>query len=919
MVQTNIGLRQHRKLLLGDVNNLIVKTKRLQGAAEGDASTETTRALVDDLTLEAFKVVIRGVRFLDAWHSHAGHVAASLDSNDGVTEFAEVPPTPPADSVIFGATVGTFGGEHSSRNHAATLADSSERGSRLVHSADELPREVQQQTNDGSTSGRARSRSSSSFLTHGASSRASFCPSRRCSQRSSLPTISHRVSYTGSFSSHNTNLVSQRLSAAHDIFLSHQGSFIGRLHLQSRFPADLLVTTRHSVLACRDLLQVVEAVWERDRRRSDALLRTKDAMFNRISDLVDATRDVFRRRAASGLDEAEDLMTAEDGRILMCAATTCVRAAGECVAKTKYVIESVGDFDLEEMELDIAKMVSEFPSPAVTMEGQGPRDTSCSGSPTLTIPSGPSVSWPLHPTLDIAAEEESQRGETRCMAIPTQDHASESGFISQQPLHHSQQSSLSSISQPTRPSSPYPPRLDTDLCLIKPLQSLATSDLPILDDGFNVESAGTNSTSFSSLPDSDAGTASLTSTRATSPDLAFAIEQTAILSSIYGNANESKSTLTETSEETEARVLERTFAHELIHSRDGQVAGGTLPALVEQLTTHDSTPDSIFVSTFYLTFRLFTTPVEFAEALVDRFDHVADSPNVADVVRLRVYNIFKGWLESHWRNDADSPALLIIVAFATEKLQPALPAAGKRLANLAEKVSAANGPLVPRLLSSIGKTNASMSQHVSPDAPIPSPAVSRSQLSALRNWKDTGAPLSILDFDPLELARQFTIKESRIFCSILPEELLAQEWTKKSGSLAVNVRAMSTLSTDFATLVADTILQSEDVKRRATVIKHWVKVAKKCLELNNYDSLMAIICSLNSSHILRLKRTWEALSQKTKTTLENLKGIVEVSRNYATLRQRLQEHVPPCLPFVGLYLTDVGVPPCPNLCFSRLT
>jgi hypothetical protein len=30
-----------------------------------------------------------------------------------------------------------------------------------------------------------------------------------------------------------------------------------------------------------------------------------------------------------------------------------------------------------------------------------------------------------------------------------------------------------------------------------------------------------------------------------------------------------------------------------------------------------------------------------------------------------------------------------------------------------------------------------------------------------------------------------------------------------------------------------------------------------------------------------------------------------VSRNYAVLRQRLQNHVPPCLPFVGTYLTDL--------------
>ncbi|KAL8955027.1 MAG: hypothetical protein Q9183_006824, partial [Haloplaca sp. 2 TL-2023] len=172
-------------------------------------------------------------------------------------------------------------------------------------------------------------------------------------------------------------------------------------------------------------------------------------------------------------------------------------------------------------------------------------------------------------------------------------------------------------------------------------------------------------------------------------------------------------------------------------------------------------------------------------------------------------------------------------------------------------------------------------------------------------WKHNGGTMNILDFDALELARQFTLKESQIFCSILPEELLATEWTKKTSSMAVNVRAMSRLSTDLANLVADSILQLEDAKKRAAVIKQWVKIAKKCLQLANYDSLMAIICSLNSSTILRLKRTWDQVSSKTKSKLDSLKEVVDCSRNYAVLRQRLQTTVPPCLPFVGTYLTDL--------------
>ena len=57
--------------------------------------------------------------------------------------------------------------------------------------------------------------------------------------------------------------------------------------------------------------------------------------------------------------------------------------------------------------------------------------------------------------------------------------------------------------------------------------------------------------------------------------------------------------------------------------------------------------------------------------------------------------------------------------------------------------------------------------------------------------------------------------------------------------------------------------------------------------------------------VTRLKRTWEIVSVRTKARLEELRAIVDVSRNYAILRQRLANHVAPCIPFVGMYLTDL--------------
>lgn len=340
--------------------------------------------------------------------------------------------------------------------------------------------------------------------------------------------------------------------------------------------------------------------------------------------------------------------------------------------------------------------------------------------------------------------------------------------------------------------------------------------------------------------------------------------------------------------------------------------GATLEGLVERMTLHDAPPDAVFSTTFYLTFRLFTTPRKLAETLVHRFNIEPEETvnlsqwqkEMAIPIKLRVFNVFKGWMESHWRQDTDAEALDIIVTFAQGALAKTFAQSGKRLDDLAKKVSKATGPLVPRQVSSMGKASASAPSFVMADSPVPPAIVSKSLLSALRSASVSHAP-SITDFDPLELARQFTIKESKIFCAVLPEELVGQEFQKRSSS-AVNVKALSSLSSLVTAWVADSIMDEQtDVKKRAAIIKHWIKVCSKCMSLNNYSSMYNIFCALESTSVQRLNKTWPLLSTKYKETMDQLRHLTDVARNHAVYRAELRQRVPPCLPFMGLYLTDL--------------
>ncbi|PGH32609.1 hypothetical protein GX50_04583 [[Emmonsia] crescens] len=874
LVQRFDGLRRNRKALLSDLSSLVKLAKRLQDVANGGQLDGSLDTIFDQMLFKAFKIVTRGVRFLDVWNEEIGLSRAMEELNvpplSPGHDIYDVPLTPPVDASF---SPGPLIGSTASSAISFSISGASNNLDQGDYSND----------------------------THGSIGQADLYNARNPARPQSIQpkriSISHRISYNGQSSAHNPNLASALLTSAYDEFLGVLGSFIG-LHLQSRSSTELLLTTQKATQSCRTLLTIVGTICERDLHRSDLLEQSKNALYDRITELVHATRDVFRPAHAT---DDEVVFMPDEGKRLVDAATGCVRGAGDCVAKARYIFEQSGDFELESIGLGITGLDadkresstdSQYVDDSEVQANADDQMEEVDNSNTVTTRSHlppiliPNKQLPFTPDLTDGATPSSEY--TNAMAQTptlTLDEPLNLNFSS---YHH-----LADAPAPSEQCDTFETYHATSP------EDDNTSDMYHAETTVDLTSAVSETTYVNSIRDSEASAVSQASTRVTTPDFNKPFPPVVAHSSFHG----SQSTLIEEADEGE-NLLEKTYAQELMF-KDGQVIGGSLRALIEKLTAHQSTPDALFVSTFYLTFRHFATPTDFAEALMDRYDYIEDNTEAAGPVRLRVYNIFKGWLESHWRHDCDDVSLPSILKFARTKLMLTLPSAAKRLVDLAEKVSTVHGPVVPRLVSSMGKTNTAVAQYVSPDVPLPPAIVSKSQLNLLKQWKAGGQPITILDFDALELARQFTLKESRIFCSILPEELLGTEWMKKSGSLAVNVRAMSTLSTDLANLVADCILQQEEPKKRAVIIKQWVKIASKCLELNNYDSLMAIICSLNSSTISRLRRTWELVSHKTKNLLEQLREIVDVSRNYAVLRQRLQGHVPPCLPFVGTYLTDL--------------
>ncbi|TPX32233.1 hypothetical protein SmJEL517_g04638 [Synchytrium microbalum] len=332
---------------------------------------------------------------------------------------------------------------------------------------------------------------------------------------------------------------------------------------------------------------------------------------------------------------------------------------------------------------------------------------------------------------------------------------------------------------------------------------------------------------------------------------------------------------------------------DIVLTVEGRVKAGTFEALIERLTLHDAL-DTYYSQSFMLTYRSFISTTELFDLLFKRFA-IQPPPGMSSEefetwsekkqtpIRLRVFNVLKQWLESYsLDNDEDNTNMNRLKTFCNNTVKPVLPTPAAQLERMIEKRQTGGIAAVRRI---VGNVNSS-----------PAPAVI---------FQKGQKRIKFLDTDPLELARQLTLIEMREFCKIQPVEFMRKAWSDKQNLVSVNIRNMIAQSNKITGWVASNILSERDIKKRALMIKHFIMIAERCRALNNFNSLMSILAGLQSSPIHRLRRTWDLLPVKSNQSLDTLRRLMNPTKNFTTYRESLKSVTPPCVPFLGVYLTDL--------------
>ncbi|KAF9946536.1 hypothetical protein BGZ65_009600, partial [Modicella reniformis] len=142
---------------------------------------------------------------------------------------------------------------------------------------------------------------------------------------------------------------------------------------------------------------------------------------------------------------------------------------------------------------------------------------------------------------------------------------------------------------------------------------------------------------------------------------------------------------------------------------------------------------------------------------------------------------------------------------------------------------------------------------------------------------------SILEFPPFLVAYQLTLVESAIFLEIPQVALLTHSPKTPHRSI--------TASTDFfnylTRMIEYSVLFPAEAPARSQIISYWIKVAVKLHELENFQTLKAVLCALGTPPIKRLKRTWSILPRKNLSKLEMLSELMSEDRNYGKYREMM--------------------------------
>ncbi|ELT95072.1 hypothetical protein CAPTEDRAFT_226962 [Capitella teleta] len=311
------------------------------------------------------------------------------------------------------------------------------------------------------------------------------------------------------------------------------------------------------------------------------------------------------------------------------------------------------------------------------------------------------------------------------------------------------------------------------------------------------------------------------------------------------------------------------------------IKGGTLLKLVERLTYHTYADPKFIPEPSLMHDDDSSDMLHLVREDVKRFRKEYSKP-----VQFRVLNVLRHWVDQHWYDfEWNQEQLLAKLNTFLESVK------GKAMRKWVESIN----KVITRKQNALGAE-----KHKQLTFQSQPPNV---------EWHITRKPhdFDIMTLHPIEIARQVTLLEFDLYRAVKPSEMVGSVWVKKQKTVtSPNLLRMMQHSTCFTFWLEKCILTAEQFEERVAVLSRILEIMMVFQELNNFNGVLEVISALHSAPVFRLEHSFEEVDQKNHKLMKAFDEAKDLnSDHFKRYIEKLRSIDPPCVPFLGMYLTNI--------------
>ncbi|KAL9642364.1 hypothetical protein ABK040_007362 [Willaertia magna] len=176
----------------------------------------------------------------------------------------------------------------------------------------------------------------------------------------------------------------------------------------------------------------------------------------------------------------------------------------------------------------------------------------------------------------------------------------------------------------------------------------------------------------------------------------------------------------------------------------------------------------------------------------------------------------------------------------------------------------------------------------------------------------------LLLWSPLEIAKQLTILEMKNFLNCHSFDFY-RTLNSENTIITRNISGITPMIDHFNLLgnyLVFKILETKmDINKRVRIVNFFIDILDNLIDLQNYQTFMALFSAFNNLQIIKLEKTFEKIDFEKLEFLQFCNELCSVTKKFARLKEHLIESILEFenlnlpyygIPYIGIYLGDIS-------------